>query len=149
MTIGGWFWVTGDINDLHLKSERYIHFGGRPIQSAQIDHLVMAPSGIFVIETKLWSRDFVESGNYHDPFDQIQRASYLCYDLVREHFGKVRVRSVIACAGALPQPPKGTYVKVLHPTEIIGYISWFKDQGLSPDDTPKLSRFFERRQRWL
>ena len=131
------------IHDIRLKSEQYIHFGGRPLRSAQIDHIVVAPSGVFVIETKWWSRNFVEAREYHDPYDQIQRAGYLCYRLVKEHFGDLPVRKVIACAGALPEPPPDVYVKVLRPTEINGYITWFKTQEIGPRESAQLVKLFQ------
>jgi hypothetical protein len=131
-------------SDIRLSAERYIHFNGAPLQSAQIDHLVLTPAGVFVIETKRWSRKFVESGDYHNPFDQTQRAAYLCYDQLRRQFGKVRVRSIIACAGQLPSAPKNSHVKVLAVPELIGYISWFKKPELAPDRLLQVRRYLER-----
>jgi len=130
-------------NDLRLTADRYIHFNGAPLQSAQIDHLVLSSAGVFVIETKRWSRRFVESGEYHDPFDQIQRAAYLCYDQLRAEFGKIRVRSVIACAGQLPSAPKDSHVKVLAIPELVGYISWFKKTELAADRLLQVRRYLE------
>ncbi len=136
-------------NDICLNATRYIAFGGAPLQSAQIDHLILAPSGVFVVETKWWSSEFVDSGDFHDPFDQIERAAYLCYDLVRRHFRKVRVRSVIACAGRLPPVPADTYVKVVRTGQIDRYISWFghRHKDLRPGEVGRLQRFFERHAR--
>ncbi len=131
-------------SDIQLSAERYIHFNGAPLQSAQIDHLVLTPAGVFVIETKRWSRKFVESGDYHNPFDQTQRAAYLCYDQLRRQFGKIRVRSIIACAGQLPSIPKNSHVKVLAVPELIGYISWFKQPELAPDRLLQVRRYLER-----
>jgi hypothetical protein len=130
-------------NDLRLIADRYIHFNGAPLQSAQIDHLVLSSAGVFVIETKRWSKRFVESGEYHDPYDQIQRAAYLCYDLLRAEFGKIRVRSVIACAGQLPSAPKDSHVKVLAIPELVGYISWFKQTELAADRLLRVRRYLE------
>lgn len=130
-------------NDIRLTADRYIHFNGAPLQSAQIDHLVLSPAGVFVIETKRWSRHFVESGVYHNPFDQIQRAAYLCYDQLRREFGKIHVRSVIACAGQLPSAPEDTYVKVLDVPELIGYISWFRQTELAADRLLQVRHYLE------
>jgi len=130
-------------NDLRLTADRYIYFNGAPLQSAQIDHLVVSSAGVFVIETKWWSRRFVESGEYHNPFDQIQRAAYLCYDQLRNEFGKIRVRSLIACAGQLPSAPEGSYVKVLAIPELVGYISWFRQTELSADRLLQVRRYLE------
>jgi hypothetical protein len=131
-------------SDIRLSAERYILFNGGSLQSAQIDHLVLTPAGVFVVETKRWSRKFVESGDYHDPFDQIQRAAYLCYDQLRRQFGKIRVRSIIACSGQLPSTPKGSYIKVLAVPELTGYISWFKQPELAPDRLLQVRRYLER-----
>ena len=131
-------------SDIRLSAERYIHFNGAALRSAQIDHLVLTPAGVFVIETKRWSRKFVESGDYHNPFDQTQRAAYLCYAQLRRQFGKIRVRSIIACAGQLPPIPKNSHVKVLAVPELIGYISWFKQPELAPDRLLQVRRYLER-----
>ena len=130
-------------NDLRLTADRWIHFEGTPLHSAQIDHLVLSPAGVFVIETKRWSMHFVESGEYHDPFDQIQRAAYLCFDKLRRKFGKIRVRSVIACAGKLPPAPEDTHVKVLPVAELTGYIAWFRQPELAPDRLLKVRHYLE------
>lgn len=131
-------------NDIRLTADRYIHFNGAALQSAQIDHLVLAPAGVFVIETKRWSRHFVESGQYHDPFDQMQRSAYLCYDRLRTKFGKIRVRSVIACAGRLPSAPEDSHVKVLPVAELVGYITWFKRPEISPDRLLQVRHYLQR-----
>jgi len=127
-------------NDIRLRATRYIHFTGGALQSAQIDHLVLSPTGIFVIETKSWSKNFVESGAYHDPFDQVQRASYLCYDTLKQ-FGKLHVRSIIACAGPLPQKPSDAKIKVLRVEELVGYIASFKEKELKPELFSELKQF--------
>jgi len=127
-------------NDVRLRATRYIRFNGVALQSAQIDHLVLSPAGIFVIETKEWSKSFVESGDYHDPFDQVARAAYLCY-VTAKQFGKVQVRSIISCAGHLPAKPPDAKVKVLRIDELAGYISWFKERALSPELFSQLKQF--------
>jgi hypothetical protein len=54
-------------NDVRLKATRYIRFNGIALISAQIDHVVLTPAGVFVIETKRWSHRFVESGDFYNP----------------------------------------------------------------------------------
>jgi hypothetical protein len=130
-------------NDIRLTTNRYIRFDGAALRSAQIDHLVLSPAGVFVIETKRWSQHFVESGEYHNPFNQIQRAAYLCYKKLRREFGKIHVRSVIACAGKLPSAPENSHVKVLPIAELNGYISWFKQPELTPERLWKVYRFLK------
>lgn len=91
------------LNDVHLESGRYIHFEGKPLMSAQIDTLVVTPTGVFVIEVKNWSREFAQSGGGFSPYEQVSRASYLVFDRLRRAGLNVRVRSIIATNGSLPQ----------------------------------------------
>ena len=132
-------------NDVRLKASRHIRFNGIALLSAQIDHVVLTPAGVFVIETKRWSQRFVESGNFYNPFEQVSRANYLCYDLLRRSFGKTRVRSIIACDGSLPEPPRESYVKVVRPEGLTSYILGFRNAELGPELFDKLRSFFEYR----
>jgi hypothetical protein len=132
-------------NDVRLEASRYIRFNGVALESAQIDHVVLTPAGVFVIETKRWSHRFVASGNFHNPFDQVSRASYLCYDLLRESFGSTRVRSIIACVDSLPDAPCDSYIKVVRPESLTSYILGFRNTELPPDRFCDMRSFFERR----
>ncbi len=133
------------MNNLQLHASRFIKFEGVPLQSAQIDHLVLSPVGIFIIETKRWSKSFAKSGSYHNPFDQVQRARYLCADLLKSYFGKLPVRSIILTEGALPPAPPDSYVKVLHLDDLNGYITWFKQRELFPEQQTAIRALLEER----
>ena len=133
------------MNNLQLHARRFIKFDGVPLQSAQVDHLVLSPAGIFVIETKRWSESFTKSGSYHNPFDQVQRARYLCADLLKPGFGKLPVRSIILTEGSLPPAPPDSYVKVLHLDNLNGYITWFKQRELQPEKQAAICTFLEER----
>ena len=106
----------------------------------QIDHLVIGPSGIYVIETKNWSEAFVkevfDNGSY-TPYDQIKRSSYTVYrHLNSSKYGnffqkayysfakkEIKVQSIIAITGSkIPLQKKG-FVKVLYPNQLPGYIT--------------------------
>jgi hypothetical protein len=132
-------------NDVQLHATRHIHFDGAALMSAQIDHVVLTPAGVFVVETKRWSHRFMESGDFYNPFDQVSRASYLCYDLLRESFGKTRVRSIIACVGSLPDAPRDSYIKVVRPESMNSYISGFRNIELASERFNELRNFFEYR----
>ncbi len=108
------------LNDVTLRAHRKIRFDSDYLQSAQIDHLVVGPSGVYVIEVKRWSRQFVEQQNYFDPYKQVRRASYLCYDTVRRFFPGINVRSVIVSFGALPPCPKTFAAKCLRSRNCLG-----------------------------
>jgi hypothetical protein len=90
-------------NDVCAEAERYIHFGGKPLQSAQIDTLVITTAAVFVIEVKNWSREFAGSGEGFNPYEQVSRAGYLVFDNLRRAGIDVKVRSIIATNGSLPE----------------------------------------------
>lgn len=131
-------------NDVRLRASRHIHFDGVALQSAQLDHVVLSNSGVFVIETKHWSHDFAASGAYHNPYDQSRRSGYLCYDLLRERFGKTRVQNVIVSLGSLPKPPQGTYVDVVRPEALNQYLVRHRKVQFSDARLAELGDFFER-----
>jgi len=127
-------------NDLSFELDNGINFNGAFLKSAQIDHLVIGPSGIYVIETKNWSEAFVkevfDNGSY-TPYDQIERSSYAVYRYLNSSkygnifqkayysFAKkeIKVKSIIAITGSkIPLQGKG-FVKVLFPNQLPGYIS--------------------------
>jgi hypothetical protein len=132
-------------NDVRLRATRHINYEGSALVSAQLDHVVLTPAGVLIIETKRWSRRFVESGDFFDPFEQVSRASYLCYDLLREEFGKTRVRSIIACMGDLPDAPRDSYIKVVRTERLNGYISAFRNVEMTPKRFGELRSFFAHR----
>ena len=123
------------LNDVRLNARRYVKFNHKAVQSAQVDHLIVAPTGVFVVEVKHWSQQFSDSGNFFDPYEQLGRSSYLCYCLLKENFGiKMTVRSILAYRGHLPPPSENSkYIKVLPIEEVTGYVRWFERQ------TPVLS----------
>jgi len=127
-------------NNLTFKLDNGINFNGTFLKSAQIDHLVVGPSGIYVIETKNWSEAFVkkvfDNGSY-TPYDQIKRSSYAVYRSLNSlkygnifqkayySFAKkeIKVKSIIAITGSkIPLQGKG-FVEVLFSNQLTGYIT--------------------------
>lgn len=109
------------------------------IKSIQIDHLLIAPSGIFVIETKNWSQKSLEDIRLRSPVEQIRRSSYVLYRLLNNQFGgvqldldkhhwgdkRVSIKNLIVLIGAKPNE-EFQYVKVLTINELLRYITYFK-----------------------
>ena len=97
-----------------------------------------------MVETKRWSRQFAESGQYHNPFDQVQRARYLCQAVLKQAFGKLPVRSLILSSGSLPEAPADSYTKVLHLADLNGYIRWFNKIELTSGQLQDLRQYLEQ-----
>lgn len=131
-------------SNIRLRAARAIRFNDGWLKSAQLDHLVLSPAGVFVIETKRWSKKFAETGEYHDPYAQVQRAGYLCYALLRRAFGKTPVRNIIVSDGSLPPAPADSHVKVRHLAELNGYLTWFNQRELLPDRLQDIRLYLEQ-----
>ncbi|MBK9925581.1 MAG: NERD domain-containing protein [Anaerolineales bacterium] len=128
------------INDVTLEMPRAIRFDGLWLKSAQIDHVVVTPAHIFVIEVKNWSKKFSQDGDYFDPYQQIKRSSYLCYRLIGERYN-LSTKSILAHKGYIPNKPTYSNAKVLSIDEVKGYISWFKNSNVSDQIVEKVANW--------
>lgn len=109
------------------------------IKSIQIDHILVAPSGIFLIETKNWSEKSLENLSLRSPVQQIKRTSFVLFKLLnnemsnyhlhldKHHWGekKISIRNLIVLINTKPKE-EFHYVKILTLSELIGYVNYFK-----------------------
>ena len=130
------------INDVCIKLNKSISLDKEWIQSIQVDHLVIGPSGVFIIEVKNWSKKFASTGSFHDPYNQIKRHNRACYILLKEQYD-TKLRNIIACASHLPSKTDEKYIKVMPVEQVIGYILWFKEKIHDNQEVEQIARFFE------
>ena len=109
------------------------------IKSIQIDHLLVAPSGIFLIETKNWSEKSLENLSLRSPVQQIKRTSFVLFKLLnnemsnyhlhldKHHWGdkKISIRNLIVLTNTKPKE-EFQYVKILTLNELLGYVNYFR-----------------------
>lgn len=109
------------------------------IQSIQIDHLLIAPSGIFLIETKNWSDQSLNNLNFRSPVQQVKRTNFALFVMLNvntrgtkyiftEHpWGekKIPIRNVIVFINRKPTE-EFQHVKTLTLNELLGYVRYFK-----------------------
>lgn len=126
------------------------------IKSVQIDHILIAPSGIFLIETKNWSEKSLGNLSLRSPVQQIKRTSFVLFKLLnnemsnyhlrldKHHWGdkKISIKNLIVMTNTKPQE-EFQYVKVLTSNELIGYINYFKPT-FSSEETQKIADFILR-----
>lgn len=126
------------------------------IKSVQIDHILVAPSGIFLIETKNWSEKSLANLSLHSPVQQIRRASFVLFKLLnneisnyhlrlnKHHWGdkKISIKNLIVMTNTKPQE-EFQYVKVLTLNELLGYVNYFKP-SFSSDETQRIADFILR-----
>ena len=108
------------------------------IYSIQIDHLLICQSGVFLLETKNWSKQSLTNLDLRSPVEQILRTSYALFvllnseskyndiSLVDHHWGskKIPIRNIIVMTYEKPKE-EFKYVKVLSLNELNGYIKYF------------------------
>lgn len=126
------------------------------IKSVQIDHILVSPSGIFLIETKNWSEKSLESLSLRSPVQQIRRASFVLFKLLnneisnyhlrldRHHWGdkKISIKNLIVMTNTKPEE-EFQFVKVLTLNELLGYINYFKPT-FSLNETQRITDFILR-----
>jgi len=109
------------------------------IKSIQIDHILVAPSGIFLIETKNWSERSLNNLSFRSPVQQIKRTSFVLFKIVsegiasyriklkRHHWGNrnIPIRNLVVLTNTKPNE-EFQYVKILTVSELLGYINYFK-----------------------
>lgn len=123
------------------------------IKSVQIDHILVAPSGVFLIETKNWSEKSLDSLSLRSPVQQIKRTSFVLFKLLhsgigayqlhldRHHWGEKRIaiRNLIVLTNMKPKE-EFQHVKILTLNELLNYVNYFKPI-YSYDETQRIAEF--------
>jgi hypothetical protein len=125
------------INDYNLKFNPPIYNRNTndKIFSIQIDHLLISKSGIYILETKNWSKKSVESLDLRSPVEQITRTSYALFLIVNDakikltehHWGnkQISIKNIIVMINEKPKEDF-KYVKVKSLKELNKYITYFE-----------------------
>ena len=71
------------------------------IKSAQIDHLVIGPSGVFIIETKNWKLHTLKDTKFL-PHLQVARAGFIFAHLTKRKFGSIPLYNTVVTLAPLP-----------------------------------------------
>jgi hypothetical protein len=122
------------------------------IFSVQIDHLLISQSGVFLLETKNWSKKSIKSLDLRSPVDQVLRTSYALFvllngqsnvHLTHHHWGskKIPIRSIIVMTGEKPKE-EFKHVKILSLNELVGYIKYF-DEIFSPAEAKNIFNYLK------
>ncbi|MBL7766835.1 MAG: NERD domain-containing protein [Chitinophagaceae bacterium] len=120
------------------------------ITSIQIDHILVSPAGIFMIETKNWSEQSLNNLSLRSPVEQIQRSSYALYKILntdvinslnKHHWGerKIPIRNLIVLINQKPNE-EFQYVKILTLKELRNYVAFFKPV-FSNDETALIAKY--------
>ncbi|SDC42014.1 nuclease-related domain-containing protein [Niabella drilacis] len=129
------------INDcfLSFSAPIYNRQTNEYINTVQIDHILVSPAGIFLIETKNWSKKSLNNLNLYSPVQQIKRANFALFKILtksiesynfpvnQHHWGdrKIPLRNLIVLINSKPSE-EFQYAKILQLNELLGFIKYFK-----------------------
>lgn len=108
------------------------------IFSIQIDHLLIAHSGIFILETKNWSKESIKNLDLRSPIEQIRRSNFALFVLLsnaseynylslnNHHWGEkqIPIRNVVVMINEKPNE-EFKFVKIKTLNELNNYINYF------------------------
>lgn len=111
------------------------------IYSIQIDHLVVGPTGIFIIETKYWSNKSISNDVLFSPVKQVKRSGFALFVLLNDaiksghimklinNWGerKISPKKIVASVNSVPHA-EFQYVKVLGIEKLNSYITYGKKE---------------------
>ena len=109
------------------------------IKSVQIDHILLSPSGVFLIETKNWSQNSLNDTSLYSPVQQIKRANFALYMILngensnakltlnKHHWGerKIPIRNLIVLINHKPIE-EFQYVRLVMLNDLLNYVNYFK-----------------------
>ncbi|MDX1352723.1 MAG: nuclease-related domain-containing protein [Thiomicrorhabdus sp.] len=127
------------INDFSVRLAKpiYNRKDNERIYSIQIDHLLVSKAGVFLIETKNWSKQSVERLDLRSPVSQVRRSSFALFvllnsdngvDVNKHHWGsaKIPIKNIVVMTRNKPNE-QFKHIKILAVHELLGYIQYFDD----------------------
>jgi len=131
-------------NDLNLKLPKAVRYkkSREYVRSCQIDHLVVGPSGIFLIEAKNWSEKTFREATFL-PHKQVDRAGLVFYIfMVRKLKTKYTTYKVVATMRKLPY----IHFQYVDQLTVYGLNSFIlkKPKKLSEEDIQKIVKWLMR-----
>jgi len=123
------------------------------IKSIQIDHVLITPAGIFLIETKNWSQNSVNNPRLYSPVQQIKRANFAMYLILngnfpntnlafkKYHLGnrKIPLRNLVVMTNYKPIEAF-PYVKILTLDNLLSYVNYF-EPCFSNEETQMIANY--------
>jgi hypothetical protein len=115
------------LNDVNLQFSKAIHWREKDeyIKTCQIDHIVIGPTGIFLVETKNWKTSDIESKS-DKLIWQVRRSSLALWYYLKDYYRRgesPRIWTVIVSMhGSHPGQRLDKYIDLITPYQLCGYI---------------------------
>ena len=143
------------INDFNCIFQRAIYNRRENdyIKSIQIDHILVSPSGVFLIETKNWSQRSVDRMEFYSPVQQVKRTNFVLYKILngelanrrltlkKHNWGKrkIPIRNVIVFIDHKPTE-EFQHVKILTLNSLLNYVNYF-NSCFSVEETQNIGEY--------
>ena len=127
------------------------------IYSVQADHLVVGPTGLFIVETKNWSKNSIEREDLFSPVQQVKRVAFALFVYLNDAINHGSLRGIENNWGKKKISPKQLvvsmnrvphtdfqFVKVLNISKLNVHITSGALQ-FSPMEVDEISRFLLER----
>jgi tetratricopeptide (TPR) repeat protein len=128
------------LNDVNLRFNPAIHWKNSWIKSSQIDHIVVGPTGVFLVETKKWKASDIQLKS-EDLLFQVKRANYALWRYLLDYYRKDQLPKiwnvVVATQGSDSTSKLGQYIDVITPYQLPAYITR-RQANLSKDTIENL-----------
>jgi len=132
------------LNDVNLRFQDYIYWKKyrEYIRTCQIDHIVIGPTGLWLLETKNWTRSSFKDKSY-DLVHQVNRANYALWYYLKDNYWKNEMPSIRKVVVSMHGYSRGQradpYISILSPERLCDYITR-PNPHLSESDIHKLIR---------
>ncbi len=126
--------ILNDIN-LHFSPAIYRKATNDHIKSSQIDHIVVGPTGLFLVETKKWKSSDIQLKS-EDLLFQVRRSNFALWVFLQNYYqtkNMPKIRNVIVATQGFESYHKlDNYIDVITPDQLTSYITrrehiFFKD----------------------
>lgn len=102
------------------------------IYSVQVDHLVIGPTGLYVIETKHWSKTSQENRNFFSPVKQLKRNGFALFVILNQAIENGHISGFAHHWGDKQMSPKKILCFLRHaPSENFQHVTILSPQQLA------------------
>jgi hypothetical protein len=136
------------ICNVNIQLRDYVRYRGeRNLRSAQMDFVVVGPTGIYVMEVKNWGSDQVNHHRGLNPHEQVDRAGMVLWIYLKQHsfFYKPRVTNLLVpVQGNLGYNPYYRSVLIRNPYDLVKFINENRNNILDENRIFKVVKILQR-----
>jgi hypothetical protein len=134
---------------IEVKLSRWVTYNGKKnLKSAQMDIIVVCPKGVFMIEVKNWSDNYVKNNTNLSPYEQTERAGRVLWILLQDVIKGTRVTNILlSIQGNMPYNQNYRSVFVSSLNKINQFLE-NRQGSLSEKDVNKIVKDLQRSFIW-